>query len=100
MRGNPRGHLMSSPGHLGCPGGDPGGPPRLSQGLPRHLPGPRDRYLSSCPLNMARAKFKEAEKVGDASILKMAKGLNSALEQLYGSCALNFLAILLPLPCK
>ena len=38
---------------------------------------------------MARAKFKEAEKVGDASILKMAKGLNSALEQLYGSCALN-----------
>ena len=60
----------------------------------------RDRYLSSCPLNMARAKFKEAEKVGDASILKMAKVLNSALEQLYGSCAFNFLAILLPLPCK
>ena len=59
-----------------------------------------DRHQSSCPLNMARAKFKEAEKVGDASILKMAKGLNSALEQLYGSCALNFLAILLPLPCK
>ena len=59
-----------------------------------------DRHESSCPLNMARAKFKEAEKVGDASILKMAKGLNSALEQLYGSCALNFLAILLPLPCK
>ena len=38
---------------------------------------------------MAKAKFKEAEKVGDASILKVANGLNSALEQLYGSCALN-----------
>ena len=45
-------------------------------------------------------EFKEAENVKEASILKMAIGLNSALEQLYGSCALNFLAILLPLPCK
>ena len=39
--------------------------------------------LSSCPLNLVSAKFKQAENVVDASILKMVNGLNSALEQLY-----------------